>query len=96
MGGRNVRIGKYIGFYVDFFFHPIYDLRPSILSPSYNSRTSDPVSHGRLFSPPTYPLRFVPCIFFSREDSALSSLVDSRRIIALTHHARTLLGALSS
>ena len=35
-------------------------------------------------SSPPYPLRFVPNIFFCDEISALSSLVDSRRIV-LTH-----------
>ena len=38
--------------------------------------------------PPPYPLRFVPCIFYREKISALSSLVDSRRIV-LTHARRS-------
>ena len=30
-----------------------------------HSRNSDPGSHSRLFSPPTSPLRFVPCFFIA-------------------------------
>ena len=62
-----------------FIFFPIYYLRPSFSLPP--SRNSDPVSHSRLFSPPS-PLRFVPCIFYLDSISALSSLVDLRRIVA--------------
>ena len=76
-------------FSFSFFFHPIYYLRPSILSPSYfNSRNSDPGSHtSRLFSPPTH---YDSCLayFYREKISALASLVDSRRIV-LTHTRRS-------
>ena len=54
---------------------------PSIvLFPTIYSRNSDPGSRcSNLISYPPSPLRYVPCIFI--EVSALSSLVDSRRIV---------------
>ena len=46
-------------YYYFFVFHPIFYLRPSLVSPSYNSRNSS------LGSSPPSPLGFVPCIFIA-------------------------------
>ena len=72
-----------------FFFFPSHLLSsPFYLYPFPLSRNSDdPGSHSKLFSPPTH---YGSCLsFFYRENiSALSSLVDSRRIV-LTHARRS-------
>ena len=70
-----------------FFYFPSHLL----CSPFYSlppSRNSDPGSHNRLFSPPThYGSCLAYLVFCFREKiSALSSLVDSRRIVL--NHAR--------
>ena len=70
-----------------FFFLIIPFITFALLSSLPPSRNADPGSHSRLFSPPC-PLRFVPCIFYRENISALSSLVDSRRIV-LTHARRS-------
>ena len=66
------------------FLHPIYYL-PLLFSlpPSLNS---DPGSHGRLFFPLSTTVRALH--FYREKISALSSLVDSRRIV-LTHARRS-------
>ena len=70
------------------FIFPSHLLRV-LSSPFYSlppSRDSDPGSHSRLFSLPTH---YGSCLEFHREKiSALSSLVDSRRIV-LTHARRS-------
>ena len=72
------------------FFHAIYYLRPLVLLPL--SRNSDPGSHrARLFSTRARALHLN---FYREKDSALSSLVDSRRIVP-THTLR-ISGALDS
>ena len=53
-------------------------------------RNSDPESHGRLYSPLPTTVRVL--FFYRAKNSALSSLVDSRRIVP-TH---ALVGALDS
>ena len=61
------------------FFHAIYYLRPLVLLPL--SRNSDPGSHrARLFSTRARALHLN---FYREKDSALSSLVDSRRIVPI-------------
>ena len=73
------------------FFHPIYYIRPSILSPSYLLLIVVTQIRGHIagsFSPVPYTVRALQ--FFSREDFS-SSLVDSRRIVLVAT-----LGALSS
>ena len=66
--------------------HPYAFIISALLfSPPY-SRNSDPGLHSRLFPPPPH---YGSCLAFYREEiSALSSLVDSRRI-ALTHARRS-------
>ena len=71
------------------FFRPTDDLRPSFLSLLFlSSRNSDPGSHtgSRLFSP--LPARVRALHFYRDKISALSSLVDSRRIVP-THAPRS-------
>ena len=83
LAGGNVRTPSSFPF---FFPHPVYYLRlsiPYLVSPS---RNSDPGPHCRLFSPPTHD---GSCLAFFREKiSALSSLVDSHRIV-VTHARRS-------
>ena len=76
-------------FFLSLFFFSMTFIIFALLFSIPPSRNSDPGSHSRLFCPP-YPLRFVPCIFYREKISALSSLVDSRRMWLPT------LGALSS
>ena len=83
--------GLFSWFYLDrififlilYFFHPIYYPRTTLaLLPSSNS---DLGSHSGFFSPlPTTVRAF---IFYRENNSAFSSLVDSRRIVR-THAAR--------
>ena len=83
-------------FFCFFFFHPIYLVLCIIVFallfsfPPINSRNSDPESHSRLFSPLPSTVRALH--FYREKVSALSSLVDSRRIV-LTH---AIIGAISS
>ena len=67
-----------------FLFFPIPFIIFARLFSLPPSRNSDPGSHSRL---PPYPLGFVPCIFYCEKISALSSLVDARRIV-ITHARR--------
>ena len=77
-----------VRFFLFFFPYPIHYLRSPFSLPPIDSRNSDPGSHGRFFS----LLTAVRALYFYREKIwALSSLVDSRRIVPT--HAR---GALSS
>ena len=69
-----------------YFSHPIYYLGPSFSLPP--SRTSDPGSHSRLFPPPRHPTTVRVLHFYREKKSALSSLVDSRRIVP-THARRS-------
>ena len=69
-----------------YFFHPSYYPRTTLALPP--SSSSDPGSHSGPYSPFPSSLRFTNAFIFYRENmSALSSLVDSRRIV-LTHAAR--------
>ena len=65
-------------------FAPLFSL------PSINSRNSDPGSHSRLFSPLPTTVRALH--FYREKTSALSFLVDSRRIVP----TYATVGALSS
>ena len=71
-------------FCIIFWFHHIYYPCTTLVLPSSSSITQ---IRGHIAGPPTpSPPRYMPS-FLSREDSAFSSLVRSRRIV-LTHAAR--------
>ena len=69
-----------------FLFHFILCIRFSLLFSFPPSRNSDPGSHSRLFSPLPTSVRALH--FYPEKTLALSSLVDSRRIV-LTHARRS-------
>ena len=69
------RVGTQLLFFSSFFFfHPIYYLRPSVLSLLVVTQIRGHIAGSS--PPPTHYEQFVPCIFLSREDFS-SSLVDS-------------------
>ena len=72
-------------FFLPFFFPILFIYVRSCLSPP-SSRNADPGSHSRLFSPLPTTVRALH--FYREKSSALSSLVDSRRIV-LTHARRS-------
>ena len=77
-----------------FLIHPIYYRCLSFLSlpPTCSSRASDPGSHSRLFFPLPSTVRALH--FYRHKIGALSSLVDSRRIVpthAINRRAQELL-----
>ena len=70
-----------------FFCHPIYYLRPSVLSPSYLVVTQ---IRGHIAgSSPPLPTTVRALHFYRDKISALSSLVDLRRTAVLTHARRS-------
>ena len=80
---RSSRLNYFL-FFFSFFFHPIYYLRPSILSLLVVTQIRGHIAGSSLPLPNT-----VSALHFYRENiSALSSLVDSRRIV-LTHARRS-------
>ena len=74
-------------FFLPFFFPILFIYVRSCLSPP-SSRNADPGSHSRLFSPLPTTVRALH--FYREKSSALSSLVDSRRIVP-THTRRSYL-----
>ena len=77
---------SFFSFFFPFFSHPIYYLRPSILSPSYVVVTQ---IRGHIAgSSPPLPTTVGALHFYREKISALSSLVDTRRIV-LTHARRS-------
>ena len=71
--------------FVLFFSIPFIIFARLFSLPPISSRNSDPGSRSRLFFPPThYSCSFRALHFYREKISALSSLVDSRRIV-LTH-----------
>ena len=80
----DINIDTNIFFIFFIFFHPIYYLRPFVLSLLAATQIRDHIAGS---SPPL--LTTVRALHFYREEiSALSSLVDSRRIV-LTHARRS-------
>ena len=81
-GGQNLTAdsttSSFFCTWCDFYFFPSNLLSSPFLLLLPPSRISDPGSHNRLFPLPTTAC--VPCIFFYEKGSALSFLVDSRRI----------------
>ena len=67
-------------FFFSFFFHPIYYLRPSILSLLFVTQIRGHIAG----SSPPLPTTVSALYFYREKISALSSLVDSSRIV-LTH-----------
>ena len=67
-----------------FFFHPIYYLRPSILSLLVVTQIRGHIAG----SSPPLPTTVLALHFYPEKISALSSLVDPRRIV-LTHARRS-------
>ena len=65
-------------FFFFFFCIPFVMFAPSFFSPSYCSRNLDPGSHSRNFYPLPTTVRALH--FFREKTSALSSLVDPRRL----------------
>ena len=51
-------------FYILFFPHPIYYLRPTF--PCSSLVVTRIPGHSRLFSPPPLPLRYAPCFYIAR------------------------------
>ena len=79
----NINHGLSLFCYVLFFSIPVIIFALLFLSPSYNSRNSNPGSRIRLFPPPL-PTTVCALHFYREKISVLSSLVDSRRVV-LTH-----------
>ena len=72
------------------YFHPIYYLRPPYLSLLLVARTQARNHIAGASSPPS-PARFVPFLFYREKTSALSSFVDSRRMLTSTiNHCKTI------
>lgn len=74
-----------------YFFHPIYYLHPYFLTPSSLSAVVTQIRglvHSRRFSPPPHYTTVHALRFYRENTSAISSLVDLRRI-AHTHVTRS-------